>query len=309
MGYWTPNELEYVRDHFQSQEYAQIADALGRTTSAVRNICYVHKWRKKEPLWTEAEIETLRGYYKSSRLVRMSELVALLPGRPRTSICKKAGDEGLTNRRRKAGEEERALISAKATERIRTLGHPRGYLGHKHTAEAKEKMLAATRRAWADPSSGLNSEKVRQGRSDLMKERHESMGEMRTGYSRGKMGKREDLNGLYVRSSWEANYARYLNWLVSIGQIARWEYEPDTFEFTAIKRGTRSYTPDFKVYENDGRVAYHEVKGWMDQPSRTRLERMARYYPDVQIVLIDAPVYRALARDVRRLIANWEGDA
>lgn len=125
-------------------------------------------------------------------------------------------------------------------------------------------------------------------------------------HSGGKMGKREDLGGLYVRSAWEANYARYLNWLKEIGSIENWEYEADTFEFAEIKRGTRFYTPDFKVYEGDGRVVYHEVKGWMDPASKTKLSRMARYYPEVRIVVIDADAYGAIKKEVRRFIANWE---
>ena len=120
------------------------------------------------------------------------------------------------------------------------------------------------------------------------------------------MGKRADLDGLFVRSSWEANYARYLNWLVGLGEIAAWEYEPDTFWFDEIKRGTRSYTPDFKITNNDGTVDYHEVKGWMDQKSRTKLKRMAKYYPNVKVTLIDADAYYAIARDVSGFIPNWE---
>lgn len=119
-------------------------------------------------------------------------------------------------------------------------------------------------------------------------------------------GKREDLGGLYVRSTWEANYARYLNWLQLHGEILSWEFEPDTFEFHRIKRGTRFYTPDFKVTNKDGSVEYHEVKGWMNPASKTKLSRMARYYPAVKIVLIDAPVYRALTKQLRGLIPAWE---
>lgn len=87
-------------------------------------------------------------------------------------------------------------------------------------------------------------------------------------------GTREDL-GIYVRSRWEANYARYLNWLKSLGEIRDWKYEPDTFEFADIKRGTRFYTPDFKITEKNGETVYHEVKGWLDQRSATKLKRMA----------------------------------
>ena len=126
----------------------------------------------------------------------------------------------------------------------------------------------------------------------------------RTGRGRG--GKRADLNDLYVRSSWEANWARYLNWLMSIGEIEKWEYEPDTFQFEGIKRGSRFYTPDFRVVNKDGSIEYHEVKGYMDQRSATKLKRMAKYYPEIKIVLIDKKPYYAVARSVRGFIANWE---
>lgn len=123
---------------------------------------------------------------------------------------------------------------------------------------------------------------------------------------RSKAGKREDLGGLYVRSSWEANYCRYLNWLIKMGEIKSWEYEPDTFEFEKIKRGSRFYTPDFKIYENDGRIIYHEIKGWMDPKSKTKLKRMAKYYPEIKIILIDKDAYYAIAKQVKNFIPHWE---
>jgi len=119
-------------------------------------------------------------------------------------------------------------------------------------------------------------------------------------------GKRQDLDGRYFRSGWEANYARYLNWLVSKGQIARWEFEPDTFEFTTIKRGSKFYTPDFKVFDHAGNFEYHEVKGWMDPASKTKLARMSRFYPAVKVVLIDSKVYRSIERSVKSLVGGWE---
>jgi hypothetical protein len=125
-------------------------------------------------------------------------------------------------------------------------------------------------------------------------------------HTRGAGGKRADLDNRYFRSSWEANYARYLNWLVSLGQIAGWEYEADTFEFTTIKRGQRFYTPDFKLTNLDGSIEYHEIKGWMDAHSRTKLDRMRRYYPTIKVVVIDGPAYKALARDIKRIIPHWE---
>ncbi len=105
---------------------------------------------------------------------------------------------------------------------------------------------------------------------------------------------------------WEANWARYLCFLVAHGHIRQWEYEPETFWFESIRRGCRSYTPDFRITENDGRVVYHEIKGYMDAKSHTKLTRMAKFYPGVRIQLIDAPCYRRNARTLSRLIPGWE---
>lgn len=124
-------------------------------------------------------------------------------------------------------------------------------------------------------------------------------------FSNGKGGRREDLDGLYVRSRWEANWARYLNWLVEMGEVERWEYEPDVFEFP-VKRGSKFYTPDFKVYNSDGSIEYHEVKGYMDQKSRTKLDRMRRHFPEVRLVIIERDTYYDVANKIGRSLPEWE---
>lgn len=124
-------------------------------------------------------------------------------------------------------------------------------------------------------------------------------------YSRTKSGKRADLGGLFVRSSWEANYARYLNWLIDQGEIHSWEYEADTFVFHGETRGAIHYTPDFKITERDGRIVYHEVKGWMDSKSKTKLKRMKKHYPDVKIIVIGEDEYKAISK-WKDLLPEWE---
>lgn len=121
-----------------------------------------------------------------------------------------------------------------------------------------------------------------------------------------RIGKRGDLGGLFVRSRWEANYARYLNWLISMGEIKSWEYEPDEFVFP-VKRGNIRYLPDFKIINNDGSIEYHEVKGYMDNDSRVKLKRMEKYYPDIKLILIDKDVYKSIEKTMSRIIVNWEG--
>jgi hypothetical protein len=110
----------------------------------------------------------------------------------------------------------------------------------------------------------------------------------------------------FFRSRWEANYARYLEWLKAQGAIAEWEYEPQTFWFEKIRRGTRSYLPDFRVTENNGSVAYHEVKGWMDAKSRTKIKRMAIYHKEVRLIVVPAKTYRSMNVDLCRLVPEWE---
>ena len=107
---------------------------------------------------------------------------------------------------------------------------------------------------------------------------------------------------VYFRSKWEANYALYLDWLIAQKQIKAWEYEADMFMFEQIKLGTRSYRPDFKVFTNDGLFEYHEVKGYMDSKSKTKLKRMAKYYPEVKLILIDKEYYADLKKKIGRML-------
>lgn len=121
-----------------------------------------------------------------------------------------------------------------------------------------------------------------------------------------KQGRRADLDNRYFRSGYEANYCRYLNWLIAQGEVVKWEYEIDTFEFTTIKRGTRFYKPDFKVYWSNGRVTYSEVKGWLDPKSKTQLKRMKKFFPSVTIELIGQVELAEIRRKVGALIPTWE---
>ena len=125
------------------------------------------------------------------------------------------------------------------------------------------------------------------------------------GYSHVKRGRAPDLGNRFFRSRVEKNYARYLNFLVHYKKISKWEYEPDEFEFP-VKRGTRFYLPDFKIWNNDGTIEYHETKGYFDQKSRTKLARMKLYYPQIKVVLINSQTYNNIAKAVSKLIPTWE---
>lgn len=118
-------------------------------------------------------------------------------------------------------------------------------------------------------------------------------------------GRRSDLENIYFRSGWEANYARWLNRRVELGEIRAWDYEPKRFYFP-IKRGNKCYTPDFRIWLHDGSIEWHEIKGWMDNDSRIKLERFARHFPNETLVLVDSDVYRSLEKEVSGSLPNWE---
>lgn len=109
-----------------------------------------------------------------------------------------------------------------------------------------------------------------------------------------------NINGvkMFFRSKWEANYALYLNFLCGQRQIEHWEYEPESFLFEKIKSGTRTYRPDFKVFRADGGFEFHEIKGWMDPQSLTKLKRMRIYFPHIKIVVIDKVSYHDIKKKV-----------
>lgn len=111
---------------------------------------------------------------------------------------------------------------------------------------------------------------------------------------------------VYFRSRWEANYARYMEYLREQGDVVSWAHEPKTFWFAGIKRGVTSYLPDFLVVYPDGREEYHEVKGWMDAKSATKIKRMARYHPDVVLRVVGTKEYTVLEREWATKIEGWE---
>ena len=92
---------------------------------------------------------------------------------------------------------------------------------------------------------------------------------------------------IYFRSTWEVKYAKYLQFLKETGVINSWEYEPQTFWFEEIRRGTRSYLPDFKVTKLDGTHYWVEVKGYFDAKSKTKIKRFKKYYPKEELMICD----------------------
>ena len=86
-----------------------------------------------------------------------------------------------------------------------------------------------------------------------------------------------------VRSGWERNFARILIYKQAEGGVKDFTYEPRRYEFP-VKRGCIDYLPDFEVEFSFEIIPGHrkvlfEVKGQLDQRSRTKLKRFRKYHP------------------------------
>lgn len=258
--------------------------------------------------WTPEEEAILREAYERAGAgnVGLAALAARL-GRLQSNVSRKARTMGLTRKARPQPPEARRAISERAKAHLAV--HPERWLNTKGVSpspETREKLRAAAQRnvaAGTHPGLRPRSDETRAKQSANMTRRLMAGGNV---YSRARRGRRDDLGDRFFRSSWEANYARFLEWQRQRGLIAAWEYEPETFWFENIRRGVRSYLPDFRVTESDGRRYYVEVKGWMDAKSKTKLARMRKYYPDVELRVVDAKTYQSIARQLAAVIPGWE---
>lgn len=284
--------------------------------------------------WTEIEISTLRSQYKVAGKALSKTL-----GRSRKAVGQKASDLGLrfvqtaeffnewqaraakskTGRKnprqseylRRLHADGRRLKSAgqlaaagcRLGEWVKQPGnHPRGMLGKSHSHETKAVISNKSKERWIAMTDQQKRDQVLKALKSRVANGtpFNKHGNWKADW-RVVAGRR-----VYFRSRWEANYARYLEWLKSIGNIADWEHEPETFWFEKIKRGCVSYLPDFRVTNKDGSVEYHEVKGWMDARSKTKIKRMAKYHPKVKLIIVGSAAYKSLASKVGKAIPEWE---
>lgn len=315
---WTNEEIEKLKEmYLKKMPVSEVAVALGRTYKATMNKAYALKITR-ETKYTEEEIQYVRDNYKSYNLREVADYL----GREKTNICRLAKELGLDRTKRKSenpktyrdenGVPHYVGWVRKTTEEIaetrsaimkRWHGeneHPKGMLGKHHSNEYRKELARRIKENWANMTpEKLENRFLKQRASKVKNGTLNPMINSSNPYSRTKSGKRADLNNTFFRSSWEANMARYYNY---IG--VKWQFEPKTFVFNTIKRGSVSYTPDFYLPEKDRWV---EVKGWMDEKSKTKLKRFEKYYPEeyAKLELITGKEYKEFEK-FGRLINGWE---
>lgn len=263
--------------------------------------------------WTKSECDRLIEAYERNIGKRQGWLASLAEsmGREKANLVRKAKSLGcVTDRRRTGGKPKQLVIrfwklspeelhvkrSTAMKEWQSRLGHPRGMLGKAHTEEVRDRMSVAHLGKLRGPMPMAQRMKLSAIAVKRLGSNPESFSRK---INRGLSGRRKDLGDQFFRSRYEANYARFLNF-----NKEKWEYEKKTFWFLKIKRGVRSYTPDFYLPEKG---EFHEVKGWMDPKSLTKLKRMKKYHPDVRVIVIDSSWFKAANRQgLCRLIPGWE---
>jgi hypothetical protein len=117
-----------------------------------------------------------------------------------------------------------------------------------------------------------------------------------------------DVGGQTVsfKSLWEYNYACYLQFLKEKKSIKDWEYEPIRFSYKEhYERGPYDYLPDYRVTHLDGSTEWHEVKGYMNSKSRSKIKRFEKHFKEEGIVLIIDKEFFKSAKKYRLLIPGW----
>lgn len=221
--------------------------------------------------------------------------------REKSNICRFARQQGWTRPSRELTEEQAANLKIAQRKHIAEHGHPRGMLGHKHTDSVKELIGHKSAASQAARTPEAEMERVRKilQTKTLRGISPRARGSWKAGWRT--IGNKH----IFLRSRWEANYARYLEALKIGGFISEWLYECETFWFDGVKRGCVSYKPDFKVIKQDGTFEFHEVKGWMDAKSITKIKRMKKYHPTITLIVRDASWFKA-NRSILRALAGSE---
>jgi len=280
---------------------------------------YLLKGGKKlnKSKWTNYEIELLKRFYSNPNGFDIV-VIAKTINRTHASIACKADDLGLCSDRGKhirtplaeknhsdaqkklGSRPEIKSARSKSSKEWHSLNeHPRGMLGKNHTQAAKEAIRNFHTGKKLPIEQTIKSMKTR-----LLR-----YGTLTPKINRGSWKASWRIIGgirKFYRSKWEANYARYLEFQKLNGIIKSWQHECETFWFNGVKRGCVSYLPDFKVINNDDTIEFHEVKGWMDNQSKTKIKRMAKYYPEIKLRVFDSKWYRLNRLRLSGLIKDWE---
>lgn len=313
---WTEEEIEILKKEYAKIDGKKVTNILerlskrlNRSKNSIRNKAYYLGITNTQDNYTEEQIDFLKNNINNMTY----EDLAFVLKKNGKNVCRKCKELGLKKNSKCQSKlvemkpkhvytkEEREEISKRAKEYIKKNGHPRGYLGHKHNEDTRKIISLTVKNYWGNMTKEELEERNKKQRITKIKNGTlNPIKNIENCYSRAKGGKRSDLNNQYFRSAWEANIARYFNYLG-----IEWQYEPKIFIFENITRGSVSYTPDFYLPKTDEWI---EVKGWMDGKSKTKLKRFEKQYPEEykKLKLIQEKEYNEIKKKMSMFIKNWE---
>ena len=320
LGYPTQMNLDIEKlyeTYLRSGSVHRAAAEFNTTGETVRQTLIKSGKKLIRSKWTDDEIQSVKRAYASPTGFDLP-LLSKMIGRNYAAVACKAHSLGLCCERGKQirtasaienGSRAQKKVSSRAgviEKRVacisahhKAFGHPKGMLGKTHSQSARDAISKAN--TGMERPIGLTLKAMRTKLSRY--------GNLSPNTKRGSWKAAwRTIGGVrkFYRSRWEANYARYLELQKQNGLIKDWKHEKETFWFEGVSRGCVSYLPDFKITNNDGTIEFHEVKGWMDARSKTKIRRMAKYHPTVKLKVFDSKWYRANNRKLAGLIKEWE---
>lgn len=277
------------------------------------NLCgqYVHRRLskigviKKMNIFSDYEKQKLISIYSLGFKKGDGVLEKLAEELQRTKqfLCRQARKLGLTNKKRICNEKLCSLMSENSKTYIATHGHNKGMLGKHHSYEFKKMISECNKNKWASFSEDKKNVILLKRALSKKAINNRNNCSWKAGY--------RNIGGIkyFYRSKWEANYARYLQKLKEDGIILSWEHEPDTFLMYTKEGKPTSYIPDFKVCKLvDGKkyYNYHEVKGWIDDRSKYKIDEFKKIYGDSFLNVIYASEYNKIKKEASSIIEGWE---
>lgn len=262
--------------------------------------------------FTENDFLILKEFYTTHELKRGSgelQEIADKLGRTKQFISRKAKQLGLTKKNRSLTEENIKIQAQKIKDYIKIKGHPKGMLGKHHTDEVKKIMSKCSIENFKKLTESQKIERIQKilktrYKNEIKNNSHREISRVKASWKQGHrfVGGKDR----FFRSSWEFNYALYLQYLKDNEQIKEWYYEPEIFYFKESKNNCYAYKPDFKIINNDNSFYFVEIKGWMDKASKNKIENMGIFYPEIKLIVIDDKEYFKFKKEWQDKLKGWE---
>lgn len=81
----------------------------------------------------------------------------------------------------------------------------------------------------------------------------------------------------------------------------KWEYEPESFDYTVARR----YTPDFCWNDGEEREVWIEVKGFFREGDTAKYKAIRQCYPNIRLVFVFHAPFKKVRKRGKITMAEW----